>query len=149
MSSNQAAVSVIIFTLNEEIHLPHCLDSLDWCDDVVVLDSFSTDRTVEISRARGARVFERKFDGFGTQRNWALEHTGLKHPWILILDADERVPPEMAREFSERLPGVPVEVAAFRVARRFYFWGRWLHDGWVECSDLERCEFLQRRHDDQ
>jgi glycosyltransferase involved in cell wall biosynthesis len=120
------AVTVIVFTLNEEIHLPACLDGLAWCDDVIVVDSLSTDRSLQICRQRGARVFQRQFDGFGTQRNWALENTSPKHPWILILDADERVPAEMAQEFSDRLPGVPDEVGAFRVARRFYFWGRWL-----------------------
>jgi glycosyltransferase involved in cell wall biosynthesis len=124
--SERAEVTAIVFTLNEEIHLPACLDSLDWCDDVVVVDSFSSDQSVEICRKRGIRVFQREFDGFGTQRNWALENVSPKYPWILILDADERVPPEMAREFSHWLPGVPPDVGAFRIARRFYFWGRWL-----------------------
>jgi glycosyltransferase involved in cell wall biosynthesis len=122
----RAQVSALIFTLNEEIHLPACLDSLAWCDDVVVVDSFSSDRTVDMCRERGVRVFQRRFDGFGTQRNWALSNASPRNPWVLILDADERVPPEMVRELSERLPGVPPEVGAFRVARRFYFWGRWL-----------------------
>jgi len=124
--SRPIAVTAMVFTLDEEIHLPDCLESLGWCDDIVVVDSYSTDRSVELSRQRGARVFQREFDGFGTQRNWALESTGPKHPWILILDADERVPPEMVRELAERLPGVPAHVGAFRIARRFYFWGRWL-----------------------
>lgn len=116
----------MVFTLNEEIHLPACLDSLKWCDDVVVVDSLSSDRSVELCRQRGVRVLQRKFDGFGTQRNWALENIEPKHPWVLILDADERVSLEMVEEFAERLPSVPAEVGAFRIARRFYFWGRWL-----------------------
>jgi len=119
-------VTVMVFTLDEELHLPGCLDSLRWCDDIVVVDSFSSDRSVEICRERGVRVFQRKFDGFGNQRNWAFDNTNPKHSWILILDADERVPPEMVRELSERLPGVPPDVGAFRIARRFYFWGNWL-----------------------
>ena len=68
-----AAVTAMIFTLNEELHLPGCLQSLSWCDDVVVVDSFSKDRTVEIARAHGATVLEHKFTGFGDQRNWALD----------------------------------------------------------------------------
>ena len=116
----------MIFTLNEELHLPACLASLDWCDDVIVVDSLSADRSVDISRNAGARVVQRAFDGFGSQRNWALESVETRHDWVLILDADERVPREMVRDLSRTLAEVPGEVAAFRIARRFYLWGRWL-----------------------
>jgi glycosyltransferase involved in cell wall biosynthesis len=116
----------MIFTLNEELHLPSCLDSLRWCDDVIVVDSFSVDRTREMCAAAGARFLQRAFDGFGTQRNWALENAKPRHEWILILDADERVPPDMVREMARVLPSAPEEVGAFRVARRFHMWGRWL-----------------------
>ena len=119
-------VSVMVFTLNEELNLPGCLASLSWCDDVIVVDSFSTDRTESIARSSGARFFAHAFEGFGSQRNWALDHTAPRHPWILVLDADERVPPALAREFAERLPSASDEVAAFRVRRRFHMWGRWL-----------------------
>src|SRR5258708_2539917 len=115
-------VSCLIYTLNEEINLPHCLASLRWCDDVVVVDSFSTDATAELARAAGAQVVQHAFTGFGDQRNWSLESVTLKHPWALILDADERVPPELVAEMAERLPPARAEVAAFRVRRRFYLW---------------------------
>jgi glycosyltransferase involved in cell wall biosynthesis len=120
------ACSVMIFIRDEEVHLPSCLESLRWCDDVIVIDSFSTDRSLAICQAAGVRVFQRAFDGFGSQRNWALEGVQTKHDWVLILDADERVVPEMVQELRHTLPAVPAEVAAFRVARRFYMWGRWL-----------------------
>jgi glycosyltransferase involved in cell wall biosynthesis len=126
MSSAAVPVTAMIFTLDEEMHLPSCLASLAWCDDVIVVDSYSSDGTVRIASGAGARVFQRKFDGFGTQRNWALEQTGPRHPWVLILDADERVPPEMVDELRSLLPSIPERFAAFRVARRFYFWGCWL-----------------------
>ena len=119
-------ISVVIFTLNEEIHLPSCLDALDWADDVLVVDSFSVDRTEQICRERGIRFVQHAFTGFGDQRNWALEHGGLKHEWALILDADERVTPELVAELRARLPSIADPVAAFRVARRFYWWGKWL-----------------------
>lgn len=130
MSSNAATstlpVSVMVFTLNEGVNLPRCLASLDWCSDIIVVDSFSTDATQSICADHGVRFFQHGFEGFGTQRNWALDHTAPVHPWILILDADERVPPELARELgrvaSQDLP----DIAAYRVRRRFHMWGRWL-----------------------
>jgi glycosyltransferase involved in cell wall biosynthesis len=120
------AVSVMIFTLNEEVHLPHCLNSLKWCDDIIVVDSFSTDRTEEICRKNEVRFFQNKFEGFGKQRNWALENTSPKYDWILVLDADERVPDELAGEMAEIAQANPPGVGAYRVRRRFYMWGRWL-----------------------
>ena len=119
-------VSCLIFTLNEEANLPHCLDSLAWCADVVVVDSFSTDRTESIARAHGARFVQHRFTGFGDQRNWTRENVPLKHPWALVLDADERVPAGLVAEMAQRLPDAPADVAAFRLRRRFHLWGRWL-----------------------
>jgi glycosyltransferase involved in cell wall biosynthesis len=120
------AVSAMVFTLNEEIHLPSCLDSLKWCNEVVVIDSFSTDRTEEIAREAGARFFRHKFEGFGTQRNWALENTSPRNTWILIMDADERVPACLAEEIGRVVSRPPKNAAAFRLRRRFFMWGRWL-----------------------
>src|SRR3972149_6371286 len=98
-------VSAMVFTLDEELHLPVCLESLSWCDDVIVVDSFSRDRTGEIAREWGARVFQHPFTGFGDQRNWALANTNPKYAWVLILDADERVPAELAVEMGRVLSG--------------------------------------------
>jgi glycosyltransferase involved in cell wall biosynthesis len=119
-------VSAMVFTLDEELHLPSCLAALAWTDDVIVVDSFSRDRTEAIARAAGARFYQHAFEGFGKQRVWALGNTDPKYEWILILDADERVTPELARELERILPATPENVAAFRVKRRFHMWGRWL-----------------------
>lgn len=119
-------VSVMVFTLNEERHLPACLESLRWSDDAIVVDSYSTDRSREISVAAGARFVQHRFSSMWEQRNWALEHAGAKHEWVLILDADERVPPQLACELLEVSRSAPAAVAAYRVRRRFYMWGRWL-----------------------
>lgn len=120
------SVSAMIFTLNEEINLPGCLGSLAWCDDVIVIDSFSSDSTRDIALSAGARVFEHVFTGFGDQRNWALAEAAPVHEWVLILDADERVPEELVAELGRVLPGAPESVGAFRLKRRFHMWGRWL-----------------------
>ena len=148
----KAPVSVMIFTLNEEIHLPSCLDALEWADDVIVVDSFSTDRTEAICREHGARFFQNRFEGFGTQRNWALDHTQPRHPWILILDADERVTPELGQELKAIAEADPADVGAFRVRRRFYMWGRWLRHSslyptWVvRFVHRDRVRYLNRGH---
>ena len=145
-------VSVMIFTLNEELHLPSCLAALRWCDDVIVVDSFSTDRTEAVARELGARFFQHRFEGFGSQRNWALDHTAPTHPWVLVLDADERVTPELADEMRSVL-GVPLDgVGAFRLRRRFYMWGRWLrhsslYPNWVvRLIHRERVRYVNRGH---
>lgn len=106
--------------------MPKCLKSLEWCDDVVVIDSFSTDDTEKICRAHKVRFYQHGFTGFGDQRNWALEKIKFKHDWVFVLDADEEFTPELAREVEERLATVESDVAAFRVKRRFYLWGQWL-----------------------
>jgi glycosyltransferase involved in cell wall biosynthesis len=120
------AVSVMIFTLNEAVHLPRCLDSLRWCSDVIVIDSFSSDDTASICAARGVRFYQRAFDGFGTQRNWALANAEPRHSWVLILDADERVPVPLSHELASIGAADPPDVGAYRVRRRFCMWGRWL-----------------------
>jgi glycosyltransferase involved in cell wall biosynthesis len=125
-AQQQVGVTTMIFTLDEAVNLPHCLESLAWCDDVIVVDSFSTDDTEVIARRHGARFYQHAFTGFGDQRNWAFEHTAPRHPWVLVLDADERVPPELAREIAERTANAPSNAAAFRLRRRFHMWGRWL-----------------------
>ena len=145
-------VSVMIFTLDEEVHLPSCLDALAWCDDVIVVDSFSSDATEEIARARGARFIQRRFDGFGTQRNWAIEHGAPAHEWILVLDADERVTPELTREMATVLAEPLDGVGAFRLRRRFYLWGRWLrysslYPNWVvRLVHRDRVRYVNRGH---
>lgn len=148
----KAPVSVMIFTLNEETHLPSCLAALDWADDVIVVDSFSTDRTEAICGEHGARFFQNRFEGFGTQRNWALDNTQPRHPWILILDADERVTPELGQELKAIAESAPDGVGAYRVRRRFYMWGRWLRHSslyptWVvRFIHRDRVRYMNRGH---
>ncbi|MFO0755033.1 MAG: glycosyltransferase family 2 protein [Byssovorax sp.] len=142
----------MIFTLDEERNLPACLDSLAWCDDVIVIDSFSKDRTEAICRERGVRFYQHVFEGFGKQRNWAMDHTDPKHPWILMLDADEQTPPELAEEMARVLASPKPEIGAYRLARRFYLWGRWLEHSslyptWVvRLVHKDRVRYQNRGH---
>jgi len=119
-------VSIFIQTLNEEENLPGCLDSVSWCDDVVVLDSLSTDGTESICESRGCRFFARAYDGRGPHQNWAMENIDFKHKWVFYLDADEHMTPEL-REEIERIASDPNEDrVAFYCGRRNIFMGKWL-----------------------
>lgn len=122
------AASVIIYTLNEEVHIARCLSALRdcGCDDIVVVDSFSTDRTEEICRQNGVRFYRHRFTGFGDQRNWSLENVPLAHPWAFVLDADEVITPELWSEISEVTSSCQASFAAFRVSRRLFMWKKWL-----------------------
>jgi glycosyltransferase involved in cell wall biosynthesis len=119
-------ISVLVLTKNEEVNLPGCLESVRWCDDVHVFDSYSTDGTTAIARQRGAVVHQRRFDNFAAQRNAALGTVPFKHSWVLILDADERVPADLAREMLEFVDGAPSGVAAGRLRRRDFMYDQWL-----------------------
>jgi glycosyltransferase involved in cell wall biosynthesis len=119
-------VSVLILTLNEEANLADCIDSCAWSDDIVVFDSLSQDRTREIGLAKGARVLERSFDNYASQRNAALTTVSYKHNWVLMVDADERVPADLASEINDTLSHSDVSSVMFRMRRKDFFLGHWL-----------------------
>ena len=117
-------ISVLILTLNEEVNIAACLDSVAWADDVLVLDSGSEDRTVEIAEEKGARVLHRPFDNFARQRNYGLEEGGLVHDWVLHLDADERVTPALREELQKKARHAAMH--AYRVPSKLIFQDTWL-----------------------
>lgn len=119
-------VSVIVLTFNEEANIGRCLDSVAWCDDVVVLDSHSTDATREIAVTKGARVRLRVFDNYAKQRNHALKEIEYKHAWVLMLDADEVVPDDLRQELQTVLAKEDADVTLYRLRRKDYFMGTWL-----------------------
>jgi glycosyltransferase involved in cell wall biosynthesis len=119
------SVSVLILTLNEELNLPDCLESVSWSDDIVVFDSFSSDRTVEIAKSKGTRVFQRKFDNYAAQRNAALTEVEYKHPWVLMVDADERWPRNIYDEIMSAI-SKSNGVGLYHFLRKDMFMGRWL-----------------------
>ena len=121
-----AGPSILILTFNEEMMLPRCMASIAWCDDVVVLDSYSTDATADVARAHGVRVIQRSFDDYAAQRNFGINEIDHKYPWLFLLDADEEVPDQLYREMQIVLSAVEPDVGLFRV-RRKDFWGeKWL-----------------------
>jgi len=122
-------VSIVILTKNEEHNLPECLASVASADDVVILDSGSTDRTAEIARAAGARVFTNPFKDFAQQRNFAHQNIPFKNPWVFHLDADERMTPELLAECVAITPDAAFD--GYYVAPRMMFHGQWLR----RCTD--------------
>lgn len=123
-------VSVIVLAYNEETNLPDCLESLKHLDcEVLVVDSGSTDGTREIARQAGAAIFEHPFETYGAQRNWAQNHLPLAAEWVLHLDSDERLTPELAAEINGILLNPPADVDGFLFRKRTFFMGRWIRHG--------------------
>ena len=118
-------VSALIFTKDEEKNLPECLEALEWCEDIHVVDSYSDDRTAAIAEANGATLTRRRFTDWASHQNWAVENVPFKNDWILYVDADERVTAELARSVlaAVRNPGNNV---AFRFRRRDFLGEKWL-----------------------
>jgi len=115
----------LILTKNEERDLPGALASVAWSDDIHVFDSLSTDRTQEIARAAGAQVHTRAFDDYATHRNAAFA-IPFKHPWVFLLDADERATPQLSAEMALVVSEAPANTAGFRLRRRDFLFGTWL-----------------------
>ena len=128
MSTSPAPLSVIIITRNEERNIEACLQSVAWAAERIVVDAESTDRTCAIAASCGASVVVRAWEGYAAAKSTAVGHA--THPWILWLDADERVMEDLAQEITLLLAGEPAH-AGYDVARRAYFLGRWIrHCGW-------------------
>ena len=128
-------VSAIVVCFNEERNIGACLESLRWCDEIVVVDSFSTDATVEICRRYTDRVIQRKWAGYRDQK--AFAHSQATKEWVLLVDADERVTPELQAEISRYLLRNGAEYAAYSVPRLVYYLSRWWwRGGWYPDYDI-------------
>ncbi|WP_282073590.1 glycosyltransferase family 2 protein [Polaribacter atrinae] len=111
-------ITAIIPTLNEEIHIADAIKSVSFADEIIVIDSYSTDKTIEIAEKLPVKIIKRKFDDFSSQKNFAIDQA--THNWIYILDADERVTPEVEKEILEAVKN-PKNFVGFYVRRTFYF----------------------------
>jgi len=123
-------LSVIILTRDEELHLRTCVESLaDLHAQIFVVDSGSSDRTQEIARELGCEVYQHPFESQAAQLNWAIDNLPVQAIWLLRMDADEWLTPQLAAEIAATLPLAAPDVAAFVMKRRVYFWGRWIRHG--------------------
>jgi glycosyltransferase involved in cell wall biosynthesis len=123
-------LSVIILTFNEEANLPIALESIGPLNArVFVVDSGSSDRTREIATAAGCHVFDHQWENYALQLNWAILNLPIDTPWVMRLDADERLTPELTNELANALTTLPRDVSGLEMNRRVYFWGRWIRHG--------------------
>ena len=130
-----AGISAIIVCFNEEDNIEDCLQSVTWCDEIVVVDSFSTDRTVEICRRYTDHVFQRAWAGYRDQK--AFAHSKATKDWVILVDSDERVPPELRAEIERALSRDGSRYAAYAVPRVVYYLGRWWwRGGWYPDYDI-------------
>ncbi len=137
--ADREKITALIPTYNEERNLRDCLDSVAWADEIFVVDSFSTDATPEIARQRGARFVQHEYVNSATQKNWAIPQA--THPWVLIVDADERVTPELRDEILDILAS-PDSQDGYDIGRANHFLGQPVHySGWQN----DRCLRLFRR----
>ncbi|MBI3088499.1 MAG: glycosyltransferase family 2 protein [Candidatus Omnitrophica bacterium] len=129
-------LSVVVLTKNEAGRVADCLRSVSWAGEILVVDDESADDTVRIAESLGARVLRRKMDIEGRHRNWAYAQT--RHEWVLSLDADERVMPELAQEIQRLLGGGPPPYETYAIPRRNYIGTRWIrHGGWYPSAQMK------------
>jgi len=142
-------VSATIITYNEDDRIAAAIASLSCCDEVLVVDAFSSDRTREIAERCGARIIQRAWEGYSAQKNFAAGQAA--HDWILSLDADERISIELANEIVSWKRSTPSEAAAYSMPRRVFYFGEWIrHSGWypdrkTRLYDRRQAEWNQHR----
>lgn len=138
-------LSVIITTYNESTNIREAMASVSWADEIIVVDSYSTDGTPDIAKKLGAKIFERSYSGPADQKNWAIPQA--KHEWILLLDADERPSPKLADEIRQILAADEIPQDCFWIGRLNFFLGRevnysgWQNDAVVRLIRRDRCRY--------
>lgn len=126
----KAPLSLIVLTYNEEAGIRQTLEAASgWASEIIVVDSFSTDRTLEICRRYTDKIFQHPFENQAKQFNWALDNVPIVSEWVMRLDSDERLTPELMQELLQKLPHLTPEIAGVYLRRRVFFMGRWIRHG--------------------
>lgn len=141
-------VSAIIICKNEEQFIAGAIESLLWADEVLLVDSYSTDSTLEIARQYPVKILQRPFDNYSRQRNWAIDQA--TQPWVLMLDADERIPADLQQEIVQLLQANPPQ-PAYQISRKNFFMGErvrfsgWQNDRVVRLFDKAQCRYSDKQ----
>jgi glycosyltransferase involved in cell wall biosynthesis len=123
-------VTVVILTHNEEIHIGRCIRSLlPVASKIFIVDSYSTDRTVEIAQSLGAMVEQRKWKNYADQFQWGLDNCGAESDWVMRMDADEYLEPGLQQELVRILPNMSAETGGIYIRRKVFFYGKWIRHG--------------------
>jgi (heptosyl)LPS beta-1,4-glucosyltransferase len=130
VSARKSSVACVVITKNEEVNIQDCLASLAWADERIVVDAESSDRTADLAHAAGAKVIVRPWPGFGAQKNYGMSQVSAE--WVLIVDADERVPTSLQAEILSRIAAWKTDdPVAYEIPRRNYFYGSWVRHAGV------------------
>ena len=122
-------ISVCIISYNEEDKITRCLQSVNWADEIILVDSGSTDKTIALCKQHTSKICHRDWTGYVDQKNYALSLA--KNDWVLSLDADEEVSPELQQEIKHVLQSDSIQYAGFKIPRLTYYLGKWIyHSGW-------------------
>jgi glycosyltransferase involved in cell wall biosynthesis len=128
--NTEANIAIIILTYNESVHLPRALEhTRGFAREIFVIDSFSTDNTVELAKAGGANVLRHPFQNYAQQFTWALERAPVTSDWVMRLDADEIIESDLAEEIVTKLPAMPPEITGFNLNRKTIFQGKFIRHG--------------------
>jgi len=128
--ANKPSLTIVLLTHNEEIHIERCICSLQpIASKIFIVDSFSSDRTVEIAESLGAVVVQRKWKNYADQFQWGLDNCGDESEWVMRMDADEYLEPDLLQELQTALNAVPEEIAGFYIRRKVFFYGKWIRHG--------------------
>jgi len=128
--SKRANIAVVILTYNESLHLPRALDHIaSFAQEIFVIDSYSTDGTVELARSRGAQVLQHPFQNYAKQFEWAIDNAPITAEWVMRLDADEIIEADLAEEIVAKLPQLPPDITGVNLNRKTIFQGRFIRHG--------------------
>jgi glycosyltransferase involved in cell wall biosynthesis len=133
-NDSRTRLSVIIPSYNEENNIRECLESVTWADEILVVDSFSTDKTLEIAREYTDRILQHEYINSAAQKNWTIPQA--RHDWVLIVDSDERVTPELCNEITDLLGHAPLKDGYWIRRKNFLFGKEIRHSGWGSDSVL-------------
>lgn len=142
-------VSFLVPIKNEEGNLPRCLSSIQWADEIFVVDSQSSDNSIAIAESHGAKVMQFKFTGtWPKKKNWALDNVPFSNEWVFILDADEVLPPEFEAEVRQIVAGADAsDIVGYWVNRRFQFMGKWLKHAYYPNWNLRLFKYRLGRYE--